>query len=424
MMVAMLGLLMARVPVAISIGVAATLGVYLTDSPLELIPRKIIDSVDSFTLLAVPFFVLAGNLMNTVGMTDRIFEFARRLLGHMHGGFAHVNVGASMIFAGMSGAALADLAGLGAVEIKAMREAGYNPGLAAGITLASCTIGVIVPPSISFIVYALVTGESTGRLFVAGIVPGISIGLVLMIYIYVLAKVRPKYFQPPERFDIRALGRATRRGGLPLILPVIIVVFLLAGVATPTEVGVVAVAYALILGFVYRESTGAQLLRAVLESATTTALIMYIVAVSAVLSWVVTSERSAHDAAAAIAASAGSPLAALALINVFLLVVGMVLEGLPALLITASILYPVITAIGVDPIHFGVIICFNLIVGIITPPMGIGLFVAARVARVPVEQVLRFSLPMLIPLLTSLAIITVFPQLSLWLPDLVFGPRP
>ena len=424
MMVAMLGLLMARVPVAISIGVAATLGVYLTDTPLELIPRKIIDSVDSFTLLAVPFFVLAGNLMNTVGMTDRIFEFARRLLGHMHGGFAHVNVGASMIFAGMSGAALADLAGLGAVEIKAMREAGYHPGLAAGITLASCTIGVIVPPSISFIVYALVTGESTGRLFVAGIVPGISIGLVLMIYIYVLAKARPEYFQPPERFDIRALGRATRRSGLALILPVIIVVFLLAGIATPTEVGVVAVVYSLILGFVYRESTGAQLLRAVLESATTTALIMYIVAVSAVLSWVVTSERSAHDAAAAIAASAGSPLAALALINVFLLVVGMVLEGLPALLITASILYPVVTAIGVDPIHFGVIICFNLIVGIITPPMGIGLFVAARVAKVPVEQVLRFSLPMLIPLLTSLAIITVFPQLSLWLPDLVFGPRP
>ena len=424
MMVAMLGLLMARVPVAISIGVAATLGVYLTDTPLELIPRKIIDSVDSFTLLAVPFFVLAGNLMNTVGMTDRIFEFARRLLGHMHGGFAHVNVGASMIFAGMSGAALADLAGLGAVEIKAMREAGYHPGLAAGITLASCTIGVIVPPSISFIVYALVTGESTGRLFVAGIVPGISIGLVLMIYIHVLAKARPEYFQPPERFDIRALGRATRRSGLALILPVIIMVSLLAGIATPTEVGVVAVVYALILGFVYRESTGARLLRAVLESATTTALIMYIVAVSAVLSWVVTSERSAHDAAAAIAASAGSPLAALALINVFLLVVGMVLEGLPALLITASILYPVVTAIGVDPIHFGVIICFNLIVGIITPPMGIGLFVAARVAKVPVEQVLRFSLPMLIPLLTSLAIITVFPQLSLWLPDLVFGPRP
>ena len=268
------------------------------------------------------------------------------------------------------------------------------------------------------------TGESTGRLFVAGIVPGISIGLVLMIYIHVLAKARPEYFQPPERFDIRALGRATRRSGLALILPVIIMVSLLAGIATPTEVGVVAVVYALILGFVYRESTGARLLRAVLESATTTALIMYIVAVSAVLSWVVTSERSAHDAAAAIAASAGSPLAALALINVFLLVVGMVLEGLPALLITASILYPVVTAIGVDPIHFGVIICFNLIVGIITPPMGIGLFVAARVAKVPVEQVLRFSLPMLIPLLTSLAIITVFPQLSLWLPDLVFGPRP
>ena len=417
-------LMMARVPVAISIGVAATLGVYLTGTPLELIPRKIIDAVDSFTLLAVPFFVLAGNLMNTVGMTDRIFEFARRLLGHMHGGLGHVNVGASMIFAGMSGAALADLAGLGAVEMKAMREAGYHPGLAAGITLASCTIGVIVPPSISFIIYALVTGESTGRLFVAGIVPGVLIGLVLMSYIYVLARVRPAYFQPPEPFNLRALGRATRRSGLALILPVIIVVSLLAGVATPTEVGVVAVAYALFLGFVYKENTGKQLLRSVLDSAATTALIMYIVAVSAVLSWVVTSERTAHEVAEAIATSVGSPIAALAVINLFLLAAGMVLEGLPALLITSSILFPVVTAIGIDPIHFGIIICFNLVVGIITPPMGIGLFVAARVAGVPVEQVLRFSLPMLIPLLVSLAIITAFPQISLWLPDLILGPRP
>ncbi len=424
MLIAMVGLMMARVPVGISIGVAAALGVYLTGTPLELIPRKIIDSVDSFTLLAVPFFVLAGNLMNTVGMTDRIFEFARRLLGHMHGGLAHVNVGASMIFAGMSGAALADLAGLGAVEMKAMRESGYHPGLAAAVTLASCTIGVIVPPSISFIVYSLVTGESTGRMFVAGIVPGAMIGLVLMTYIYVLARVRPLYFQPPEPFDLRALGRATRRSFLALVLPVIIVVFLLAGVATPTEVGVVAVAYAILLGFLYRVNTFDRLVRTFIESATTTGLIMYIVAVSAVLSWVVTSERTAHEAAAAIAASVGSPLAALALINLFLLVVGMMLEGLPALLITSSILYPVVTAIGIDPIHFGVVICFNLIIGIITPPMGIGLFVAARVAGVPVDQVLRFSLPMLVPLLVGLAIITVFPQLSLWLPDLAFGPRP
>jgi tripartite ATP-independent transporter DctM subunit len=424
MLALMLVLMMAGVPVAITIGAAATLGVVLADVPLELVPRTMTDAVDSFTLLAVPFFILAGNLMNVGGITLRIFEFARRLLGHLHGGLAHVNIGASMLFAGMSGAALADLAGLGAVEMKAMRDNGYDPRFAAALTLASCTIGVIIPPSISFIVYSLVTGESTGRLFIAGIVPGVLIGLTLMVYVYLYARLRPAHFRPPERFDGGALWRATRQSSLALLLPVIIITFLLAGVATPTEVGVIAVLYALFLGMAYREATAARILRCLIESATTTALIMYIIAVSAVLSWVVTAERTIHDGAAAIAAAVGSPVATLMLINVFLLLVGMVIEGLPALLITASILYPVVTSIGIDPIHFGVVICFNLILGIITPPMGIGLFVAARVADLPVEQVLQASVPLLIPLLLSLVAITVFPGLSLWLPDLVFGPRP
>jgi|TARA_B100000686_G_C16736927_1_gene944212 tripartite ATP-independent transporter DctM subunit len=423
MLAAMLLLMIIRVPVSISIGVAAAIGVFMTDTPMELVARSMIGAVNSFTLLAVPFFVLAGNLMNYVGMTDRIFEFARRLLGHMHGGLAHVNVGASMIFAGMSGTALADLAGLGAIEIKAMRENGYHPALAASITLASCTIGVIVPPSISFIVYCLVTGESTGRLFIAGIIPGFLIGLLLMIYIYAWARIKPQYFQPPEKFNLVQLYGATRRSALALILPFIIVASLLGGVATPTEVGVIAVAYTLVIGFIYKVHSIKRLYNAIVQSATTTALIMYIVAVSAVISWVVTAERSAHEAAESITKAVGSPLAALGLINIFLIVAGMVMEGLPALLITASILYPVVTSIGIDPVHFGVIISFNLIIGIITPPMGIGLFIAGRVANVPVDQVLKYSTPFLIPLLISLAVITLFPQISLWLPDLLMGPR-
>ena len=381
-------------------------------------------SVDSFTLLAVPFFVLAGNMMNTSGMTDRIFEFARRLLGHMHGGLAHVNIGASMLFAGMSGAALADLAGLGAVEMKAMRENGYSPSFAAALTLASCTIGVIIPPSISFIVYSLVTGESTGRLFVAGIVPGLMIGITLMIFVYVWARLGGANFLPPEPFMPAKLVVATRRAGLALLLPALILGSLLLGVATPTEVGVIACLYALAMGVLYREQTWKRLWHTLVESATTTALVMYIVAVASVMGWVVTSERSAHDAAQAIAESVGSPIAALLLINIFLLIVGTVIEGLPALLITASILHPVVMEIGIDPVHFGVVITFNLILGIITPPMGIGLFVAARVAGIPVEHVLRATIPFLVPLMVSLIVITVFPGLSLWLPELVFGPRP
>ena len=424
MMVAMFGLMLLRVPVSISIGVAAALGVWFSGVPLELIPRQMTSSVDSFTLLAVPFFVLAGNLMNTSGMTDRIFEFARRLLGHMHGGLAHVNIGASMLFAGMSGAALADLAGLGAVEMKAMRENGYSVSFATALTLASCTIGVIIPPSISFIVYSLVTGESIGRLFVAGIVPGLMIGITLMIFVYVWARLGSANFLPPEPFRPAKLVAATRRAGLALLLPALILSSLLLGVATPTEVGVIACLYALAMGVIYREQTWKGLWHTLVESAMTTALIMYIVAVASVMGWVVTSERSAHDAAQAIAESVGSPTAALLLINVFLLVVGTVIEGLPALLITASILHPVVMDIGIDPVHFGVVITFNLILGIITPPMGIGLFVASRVAGIPVEQVLRATIPFLVPLMISLIVITVFPGLSLWLPDLVFGPRP
>ena len=424
MMAAMFGLMLLRVPVSISIGVAAALGVWASGVPLELIPRQMTSSVDSFTLLAVPFFVLAGNLMNTSGMTDRIFEFARRLLGHMHGGLAHVNIGASMLFAGMSGAALADLAGLGAVEMKAMRENGYSPSFAAALTLASCTIGVIIPPSISFIVYSLVTGESTGRLFVAGIVPGLMIGITLMIFVYVWARLGGANFLPPEPFMPAKLVVATRRAGLALLLPALILGSLLLGVATPTEVGVIACLYALAMGVLYREQTWKRLWHTLVESATTTALVMYIVAVASVMGWVVTSERSAHDAAQAIAESVGSPIAALLLINIFLLIVGTVIEGLPALLITASILHPVVMEIGIDPVHFGVVITFNLILGIITPPMGIGLFVAARVAGIPVEHVLRATIPFLVPLMVSLIVITVFPGLSLWLPELVFGPRP
>ena len=231
-------------------------------------------------------------------------------------------------------------------------------------------------------------------------------------------------FRPPEPFEPIKLIQATRKAGLALLLPVLILGSLLLGVATPTEVGVIASLYALAMGFVYREQTWEQLRQTLVKSATTTALIMYIVAVASVMGWVVVSERSAHDAAQAIADSVGNPLAALLLINVFLLVVGTVLEGLPALLITASILHPVITEVGIDPVHFGVVICFNLILGIITPPMGIGLFVASRVAGIPVETVLRATIPFLVPLLVSLLVITIFPELSLWLPDLVMGPRP
>ena len=311
-----------------------------------------------------------------------------------------------------------------------MRESGCRAEFAAGLTLASCTIGVIIiPPSISFVIYAPGDRRIHGTSFPGGRPRrGVLIGASLMVTVYAWARLRPDQFSPPEPFRLARLFDASRESALALLLPGIIIACLVAGVATVTEVGVIAVVYALLLGFVYREHSLSGLRRCLIESLSTTALIMYILAVSTVMGtvmgWVITSERDAHDAAWAISEAVDSPLAALGLINIFLLVVGMVLEPLPALLITASILHPVITSIGIDPVHFGVIICFNLILGVITPPMGIGLFVAARIANIPVEGVLRGTIPFLVPLFASLAAITLFPQISLWLPDLVYGPRP
>ena len=422
LLIILVALMALRVPVSIAIGIASVIALLMADFPLDVVPRMMTDSVDSYALLAVPFFVLAGNLMNATGITERIFDFARALFGAIRGGLAQVNVAASMIFAGMSGAALADLGGLGAVEMRAMRQNDYPADFSAAVTLASCTIGPIIPPSIVLVVYGLTTETSVGRLFLGGVVPGVVIGIVTMAFISFYVRRKRTPWGQPEPFSFGNLWHTFRRGVLALISPAIIIGAIIGGISTPSEVGAIAAAYALVVGLIYRELSWSRLKVCLVESVTMTAVIMYLIAVSSIMGWVITTERIAHDAAAIIATNIQSPLLGLLIINVFLLVVGMFLETLPALLIMSSILLPVTQALGVDPVHFGIIICFNLILGIITPPMGIGLFVAARVARVAPEQVLRAILPFLVPLVAGLLVITAFPQLTLWLPNLVFGP--
>jgi tripartite ATP-independent transporter DctM subunit len=418
----MVVLMAMRVPVSISIGIAVVIALLVGDFPLSVIPTLMVDGLNSFALLAVPFFVLAGNLMNSSGITERIFDVARALFGPVRGGLAQVNVASSMVFAGMSGAALADLAGLGAVEMKAMRENGYPIDFSAAVTLASCTIGPIIPPSIVLIVYGLATYTSVGRLFLGGIVPGVLIGVVTMVFIYLWTLRKGVTWGQPEAFDRCELWRAFKRGWLALISPFLVIGVLIAGIATPTEVGALAATYALFVGLVYRELSWLALRNCLIESALTTALIMYLIAVSMVMGWIITIERVPHEAADAILQYITSPVIGILAINLFLIVVGMFLETLPALLILSPILLPVVKAFGIDPVHFGIIICFNLVIGIITPPMGIGLFVAARVANIKPEEVFRKVIPFFIPLLTGLVIISLFPQITLWLPNLVFGP--
>jgi tripartite ATP-independent transporter DctM subunit len=420
----LVSLIALRVPVSISIGISTVIALIIGDFPLSVVPRMMIDGLDTFTLLAVPFFVLAGNIMNAGGVTERIFSFAKALFSPIRGGLAQVNVAASMIFAGMSGAALADLAGLGTVEMRAMRKGGYPLNVAAAVTLASCTIGPIIPPSIVLIVYGLATDTSIGRLFLGGIIPGFIIGLITMVWISLWVRFKKTSWGQPEPFVVSDVWSTFKGGALALFSPVLIIGALVLGVSTPTEVGVIAATYALFVGIIYRDLTWKKLLECIVESMQTTAIIMYIVAVSIVMGWIITMERLPHEAAKAIQLYIEHPLLALLIINVFLILVGMFLETLPAILILSPILLPILAPFGIDQVHFGVIICFNLIIGIITPPMGIGLFVAARVADTTPELVLKATMPFLIPLLFGLAIVTAFPILTLWLPDLVFGPRP
>ena len=420
----LVSLIALRVPVSISIGISTVIALIIGDFPLSVVPRMMIDGLDTFTLLAVPFFVLAGNIMNAGGVTERIFSFAKALFSPIRGGLAQVNVAASMIFAGMSGAALADLAGLGTVEMRAMRKGGYPLNVAAAVTLASCTIGPIIPPSIVLIVYGLATDTSIGRLFLGGIIPGFIIGLITMVWISLWVRFKKTSWGQPEPFVVSDVWSTFKGGALALFSPVLIIGALVLGVSTPTEVGVIAAIYALFIGIIYRDLTWKKLLECIVESMQTTAIIMYIVAVSIVMGWIITMERLPHEAAKAIQLYIEHPLLALLIINVFLILVGMFLETLPAILILSPILLPILAPFGIDQVHFGVIICFNLIIGIITPPMGIGLFVAARVADTTPELVLKATMPFLIPLLFGLAIVTAFPILTLWLPDLVFGPRP
>ena len=345
-------------------------------------------------MLAVPFFVLAGNLMNASGITQRIFNFARALLGWMRGSLGHVNIGASMIFAGMSGSALADLAGLGALEIKAMRENGYPVDFSAAVSIASCTIGPIIPPSIMLVIYGLATDTSVGRLFLGGIIPGVIIGVICMIFVSLWVRWKRVPWGQPEPFDAGNLWRTFKAGVLALVAPVIIIGSLVGGVTTPSELGAIAAGYAFVVGLVYGELNWKRLHRCLIDSVSNTAVVMYLIAVSQVFGWVITSEGVAQDAAQMMIDTIGDPLFGLLIINLFLLVIGMFLEGAPALLILAPILLPVVQAFGIDPVHFGIIMCFNILIGIITPPMGIGLFVAGQVAGISPESVLKvFALP-------------------------------
>ena len=408
-----------RLPVSMAIGLAVILAMIAGGYDPRSIPQIMARSTQSFELMAVPFFILAANLMNALGMTQRIFDFAASVVGFIRGGLAHVNVLASMIFAGISGAAVADAAGLGTIELRAMRRAGYDLGFSTSVTISSSTIGPIIPPSIMMVIYAIIADVSIARMFIAGLIPGVLIGVILMVMIYVMVATGYRKCPPPVPFSWRRCRDTAISGMLSLIAPIIILWGMVGGVVTPTEAGVLAVGYSLVIGAVYRSYKLSELPQVIRDTVETSALIMYITAISSVMSWLMVNEGTAHEISAWLSGASTNPIFYLLIINVLLLIVGCILETLPAMLITVPILLPTAIELGIDPVHFGIIVIFNLLVGIITPPMGIGLYIMIAISGIAYGHLVRASLPFLLILLATLFLITYVPPLTLFLPDLL-----
>jgi tripartite ATP-independent transporter DctM subunit len=413
--------LLIGMPVALALGIPSVI-YFIFDKSLPNFTaiQRMVAGANTYPLLAVPFFIFAGNLMNTGGVTKRIFDFANKLVGHIKGGLGHVNVVASIIFAGMSGAAIADAGGLGTIEIKAMRRAGYNDSLTLGITAASSTIGPIIPPSLPVVVYAVVASCSVGRLFAAGIIPGFMMGLALMIMIYFLAD---KYNTPIEKkSSFKMIVSSFLTASWSLLTPAIILGGIFFGIFTPTEAAAIASVYAIILGcFIYRDMGFKQLWYVVKISMISTVQVMIIVVSATLYAWILAREQVPQVVAHYILSLSHNYYLILFFINIVLLIVGMFMETIASINILVPVLIPVIAELGIDPIQFGVIMILNLMIGLLTPPFGTVLFVLSGVAKVSVEKVAKDTAIFLIPLLGVLLLIVLFPQLTLFLPNLIFG---
>ncbi|AUG51285.1 TRAP transporter large permease [Thalassospira marina] len=421
-LLALVGLIVFGVPIAVALAVTAV-GTYLAlgeTSILTMLPQRMYSATTSFTLLAIPFFILAGNLMNTGGVTERIFRFAAALVGHIRGGLGQVNVFASLIFSGMSGAAVADAAGLGQVEFKSMRDRGYDERFSAAITAASSTIGPVFPPSIPFVIFASLTGTSVVRLFLAGVVPGVLMAIALMVAVYVVALIRK--FPREMRASYREIWQSFKGAFLPLGTPFIIIAGILSGLFTPTEAGVTASFYAAFLGlFVYREITVQDLPRILWDTLLHTVRVLFVIAAAGFFGWLLIHQRVPNTVINLLLSLSDSPAVIMSIIVLVLLVLGMFLEGIAVLVITVPIFMPIMQTLGVDPIQFGVIMIMCSMVGLLTPPVGMVLFAVSSVTNVAIAPLVKELWPYLIGIMVVLLLVVCVPAVSTWLPSLVMG---
>jgi len=412
-------LLILRVPIGFCLMLSSFAYILVTgDISFSIMTQRLEAGAEQFTLLAVPFFIMAGKLMNAGGITDRIFNFARAIVGHIPGGLGHANVLASIFFSGMSGAAVADAGGLGSIEIDAMKKDGYTARFSGAVTAASSTIGPIIPPSIPIIVYAVFAETSVAALFAAGVIPGLLMGLALMIMIYIYS-IRFNYPKHP-RANLKQLYGKFTAAIPPLITPLILVGGILGGVFTPTEAGAVAALYALFLGMVvYRTVNLKKIWEVFLDSSYTTATVMLIVIAASLFGWVLTLERIPVIAGSFILSLTQNKIIILLITNLFLFFVGCFLEPVAAMIILIPVFLPICQQLGINLVHFGIIMVLNLMIGLLTPPVGLVLYVIADIAKIPFEEVVRATLPFLIPLIAVLFLLTYWPNIVLILPRLM-----
>jgi len=451
-------LMASGIPVAIAMAGSSLVYILISgDLPPFAVVHRMIGGIDSFPLLAVPFFILAGNLMNNAGITNRIYNYALALVGWLKGGLGHVNIVGSVVFAGMSGTAIADAAGLGTIEIKAMKDHGYSSEFAVGVTAASATLGPIIPPSLPFVIYAMMANVSVGALFLAGLLPGVLMAILMMatvayfahkngwggdikfsgsrfgkamietmvvagwplaIWALVQAGAQPQITVLVGLVLLFVADRVFRfQAVLPIMTPVLLIGGMTTGIFTPTEGAIAACVWAMILGLAwYRTLSWKRFVKVCLDTVETTATVMFIVAAASIFGWMLTATGVTTDIANWVLGFTSEAWLFLLLANLLMLFVGCFLEPTAAITILVPILLPIALKLGVDPVHFGLVMVLNLMIGLLHPPMGMVLFVLARVAKLSVERTTMAILPWLVPLLGSLIVLTYLPQVALWLP--------
>lgn len=412
-------LMILGVPVAYSLFGSSLIYLFAEGLSLSIAVQRVIAGVYSFPLLAVPFFILAGNLMNVGGITKKIFRFADVCVGHITGGLGHANVLASIIFAGMSGSAVADAGGLGSIEIRAMKEAGYDEDFSVAITAASSIIGPIIPPSIVAVVYSVFSGASIGRLLVAGILPGLLMGLVLSILVYIQCKKRN--YPVRKRAGLKEFFTVFIDTFPALLTPIILIGGIVGGVFTPTEAAVVASLYALLLGLATKQLKVKDISPILVETLKVSVNIAFIIGCSALFGWVLTHASIAKTLVAVFQNTISSKIVAILVLNVIMLIIGTFLDNSAAIPIFAPVLVPIAANYGIDPVHFGIIMILNLVIGLLTPPIGMVLFTLSGVTKMPVMRIAKVTYPYIIALIIVLYLVAFVPQISLFLPNLFYG---